>query len=153
MDGVPYQVGSCGVLGACRRRAVATMIIRSLTAFAIALTTLSAAIGNSCAQAPDVKVQGPWAYTRQTTGAAEAVRDMATTSASEDGNVWLLVACSQDRQATVAIMDVQAFPYPVARRAKVALRIDAHARLNVLGLAISDKQISIEPTSSHDLLP
>src|SRR5215467_173572 len=103
MGGVPYQVGSCAVPGSWRRRAAAIMVIRSLIASTVALMTLSAAIGNSCAQAPDVKVQGPWAYTRQTTGAAEAVQDMATTTASEDDNVWLLVACSRDRKATVAI--------------------------------------------------
>jgi hypothetical protein len=131
----------------------ATMASRPISTICIALTLLSVALNASCAETPDVKVQGPWAYTRQVQGASEAVRDVATTAAVDDSNVWLLLACDEDRRVTVSIMHVEELPFRVGSEVNVSLRIDDHPKLTMPAISIHNQQISIGSGSSHDLLP
>jgi hypothetical protein len=138
---------------ATRPPPAATIVLRSIFVSAIALVVLSAALDNSHAQTPDVGVQGPWAYTRQADRATEAVQDMAATTAIEDNDVWLLLACSDDRQMTISVMHIEEFSYPVMKRVNVSLRIDSHPSLGMPAVTVNSQQISIDPATSHDLLP
>jgi len=130
----------------------ASMIMRSVFIPAVALLVLLAATKNSSAQTSDIRVQGPWVYGTQV-DQAEAVQEMATTMAMGDDNVWLLLVCSQDRRLTISVMHLEEFSYPVESRVHVSLRIDTHPKLTMPAVRVDHKQISIDPASSHDLLP
>src|SRR5262245_30433948 len=129
------------------------MISRPFFTICLALMLLSGAADCSHAQTSDVGMQGRWIFTTQVDGATEARRDMATTAAIEDDNVWLLLTCSADRQTTLSFVDVEGFSYPVESRVDLSLGIDTHPTLTLSALKVNDGQISLDPASSRDLLP
>jgi hypothetical protein len=50
--------------------------------------------------APDVSVDGPWAYAQRFNKAANATEYMAATPAKEDADTWLLLACGAEGRVT-----------------------------------------------------
>jgi len=132
---------------------VRTIVGRSMFITIIALMTVPATRRASSAETSGFNAQGPWVYTHRIDPASEAVWHMATTVALEDDNVWLLLTCGEDRTMTVSIMHVEGFSYPVESSVSVSLRIDRHPTVRIPALPISNRQISIDPASSHDLLP
>jgi hypothetical protein len=154
MDRISHQDRSFARAGDGRDHAmVAAMIERPVPTICIMLMMLFAVFNRTSAQPPDIKTQGPWAYARQIEPASEAVLDMATTAAIDDGNVWLLLACNEDRELTVSIMHVTEFSYPVDSQVNISLRIDDHPKLTMPAVSIHNEQVSLASRSSHDLLP
>jgi len=129
------------------------MLFRSIFVSTVAIFMFSATTRASCAQRSGVRVQGPWIYTKQIDRATEMAQDMATTMATGEDNVWLVLVCSQDGQMTVSFMHIEEFSYPIDGRVNVSLRMDTHPKLTMPALRVNSKQISIDPGSSHDLLP
>ena len=118
--------------------------------FLLALSSLSRA---SAAQTPRVNTEGPWIYTRQIDPALESVQDMATTAAIKDDNVWLLLTCNEDRTVTLSFMHVEEFPYPLVDTISLLLRVDEHPSVSVHAWHVTNRQMSIDRTLSHELLP
>jgi hypothetical protein len=125
----------------------------SLFAFAVLTAGLLAA-GTLCvADTDELKVQGPWAYVKRSDGPARPVKYMATTRAVEDGNIWFLLACSQDKKMSAAIMHTDGFPYHLRRPLlQVGLQLDESPSISVSAAPIEEKQITIDPRFARDLV-
>jgi len=134
-----------------RRRRTMTLLFTLVSViFLVALLPLSRA---SAAETSGVNTDGPWIYTRQIDPASESVQDMATTAAIEDNNVWLLLTCNEDRTVTLSFMHVEEFPYPLGNTVSLLLRIDEHPTVSIHPRPVTNRQMSIDRTLSHGLLP
>jgi len=132
-------------------RGIRTVLVRSLFIAIILLMTVPTRRAFP-AEATGVGIQSPWIYTQRIDSGSEGVLHMATTAAIEDDNVWLLLTCGEDRTTTISVMHVDGFPYPVETPVAMLLRIDSHPNMRISALPISERQMSLDPASSHDLL-
>jgi hypothetical protein len=128
----------------CRRRA-ANIIA--------AATLMSAASALGCAaRAVEPKVQQPWAYTYRFDDARE-VEFMATTRATDEVDVWLLLACNSREQLHLSLVHPTQFPFALAGISRFVLRLDDSEPILLPVTAVEQKLVMADPRPAKDLLP
>jgi hypothetical protein len=129
-----------------RSRVALVAAVAARLGFAVA-----AASGAPGDRRDEIGVQGRWAYARQA-GPDETI-DMATTPATQDSDIWLLLACSGSARLSVALMHVDRFPFEVDGSSSVQVR---SAKLSLVSVAtgpIRPAQIVIDPTLMRHVMP
>ena len=104
------------------------------------------------AQEADVKSQPPWAYTYQV-DKANRTAFLATTPALNDGDVWLLLACTDAKAFSVSLMDADRFPYTLGDQTDLTLQLDGRQALVLSSAVIDHKQITVASGSMKELFP
>ena len=99
----------------------------------------------------EIGAQGPWTYTRL--GSRNVMMDMAATPAAEDPDIWLLVACDDNAQLSVALMHADRFPFRIGRSSSVELRSERLHRLSVAAKSFETSQIAIDPAMMRHVMP
>jgi hypothetical protein len=108
--------------------------------------------GSCVAQEADVKSQPPWAYTYQV-DKANRTAFLATTPALNDGDVWLLLACTEAKAFSMSLMDADGFPYTLGEQAYLTLQLDKRQALVLSAAVINRKQIAVTSDSMKELFP
>ena len=129
------------------------MINRSLVPWVVIAGLLVA--GSVClADTNQLKVQSPWAYMKRSEGPAKIVDYMATTSAMEDRDTFLVLVCTKDEQISAAIIRTDAFPYRLGQSLlQLSLRLDDLPAVSVAAAPIEPKQLTIHPQMARELVP
>jgi hypothetical protein len=104
------------------------------------------------AQEADVKSQPPWAYTHQV-DKANRIAFLATTPALNDGDVWLLLACTGAKAFSMSLMDADGFPYVLGEQANLTLQLDKRQTLVLSAAVIDHKQVTVVSDSMKELFP
>lgn len=104
------------------------------------------------AQPAEPRSQPPWAYTYRTDKSGNT-EFMATTPSAEDGDVWLLLACREDRRFTVSLMHSSAFPFALRTPARLALRLDDSPTIFSPASVLQEGQISADSAAVRYLFP
>ena len=121
------------------------------TASACVAIANAAAEGHMVAAPGEIGAQGPWAYTRL--GNRNVMMDMAATPAAEEADIWLLVACDDNAQLSVALMHADRFPFHIGLSSSVELRSARLPRLSVAAKGFETSQIAIDPTMMRHVMP
>jgi hypothetical protein len=95
--------------------------------------------------------QGRWAYSRQ--AAPDAVTDMATTPALQDGDVWLLFACSGEGRLSVALINTDRFAFEVDASSSVQLESAELSTVSVVAERLRPAQIVLDPNLVRHIMP
>jgi hypothetical protein len=99
----------------------------------------------------EIGIQGRWAYSRQ--AAPDAVIDMATTPASQDPDVWLLLACSGEGRLSVALMHTERFAFEVDASSAVQVESTKLSTVRVVAERFRPAQIVMDPTLVQHIMP
>jgi hypothetical protein len=79
---------------------------------------------------------------------------MATTSAIEDRDTFLILACSKDQRVSAAIVGLDSFSYQVGEAPlQLSLQLDDSPAVTVPALPKEGKQLLIHPQIARDLIP
>ena len=106
--------------------------------------------GSCMAQEADVKSQPPWAYTYQVDKANE-IEFLATTAALNDGDVWLLLACTEGKAFSMSLMGADGFPYLLGDQTNLTLQLDERPALVFSATVIDHKQVTVVSNSTKEL--
>jgi hypothetical protein len=140
----------------CRSRvltAAAGLVLAVTWAGAPGQVMVSAFAQLNDAAAPNVSVEGPWAYAQRFNKAANAPEYMAATPAKEDANTWLLLVCGAEGRVTAAFVNLARFPFSTLEVSSVLLRVNALPAIPVALTTVRPNQLTIAPKLAHHLLP
>jgi hypothetical protein len=113
---------------------------------------MNAAWALGSAQAVEPKVQQPWAYTYRLDDARE-VEFMATTRATDEVDVWLLLACNSREQLHLSLVRPTQFPFALEGISRVVLRLDESEPISLPVATVEHQLVVADPRSARDLLP
>lgn len=108
----------------------------------------------SAAQADtnQLKTQGPWIYIKRSQDAH--ITYLATTRATEDPDIFLLIACEAEGTVTASLMHTQGFRYRAdAPRIRLQLQLDNAPAVDIGGAFVQARQLSFELQQARDLVP
>lgn len=116
------------------------------------IAILGSAAGVAGEQPADgVQVQGRWAFTERPDGDGTAY--MATTSAVEDADTWLLLACAPGHRFAARLMHAGAFPFTLDERRPVELRSATFGTVAISVTPMSASQFAFDPRLLAQVLP
>jgi hypothetical protein len=108
----------------------------------------------SLADTDQLKVQGPWAYMKRSEGPAKLVDYMATTSAIEDRDTFLVLVCSEDQHVSAAIIRPDSFGYQLGESLlDLSLQLDDSPAVSVPAVPTGRSQLTIHPQLARELIP
>ena len=130
------------------RRSHALLLMAVAAQLGFAAAVASAAPGDGI---DEIRIQGRWAYSRQ--AAPDAVIDMATTPATQDPDVWFLLACSGEGRLSAALMHSERFSFDLDEASSVQLQSARLSSASAAAERSQPAQIVIEPTIVRHILP
>jgi hypothetical protein len=95
------------------RRSAQRILLSSTTAFCAILMN-----SPIIAELGELKVQGPWAYGYRI-DRENNIEFMATTSATEDDKVWLVLACKDNQRIGISMSDSAGFEFPLTENGQL----------------------------------
>ena len=99
----------------------------------------------------EIGIQGRWAYSRQV--GPEAPIDMATTPALQDADVWLLLACNENRRLSVALMHADRFSFELDDSSSVQVQSARLSSTAVVAERSHPAQIVLDPILVRHIMP
>jgi hypothetical protein len=115
---------------------------------------LLGSLSPSLADTNQLKVQGPWAYMKRLEGATNSVDYMATTSAIEDRDTFLVLVCSKDQHVSAAIIRSDGFGYQLGDSLlDLSLQLDDSPAVTVPAVPTGRSQLTIHPRLARELIP
>jgi hypothetical protein len=103
---------------------------------ALAVTIASGAPGDGRGQ---LAIEGRWAYSRQ--AGPDDTTDMATTPATQDGDVWFLLACSGNGRLSVALIHMDRFPFELDETSSLQMQSARLSMVSVVAERLRPAQI------------
>jgi hypothetical protein len=121
--------------------------------FAVVAAQLAAAIVNG---APgdgrgQLAVEGRWAYSRQ--AGPDDTTDMATTPATQDGDVWFLLACSGNGRLSVALIHMDRFPFELDETSSLQVQSARLSTVSVVAERLRPAQIVMDAALVQHIMP
>jgi hypothetical protein len=84
---------------------------------------------------------------------AREIEFMATTRATDDADVWLLLACNSREQLRLSLIHPTQFPFALAEKSRVVLRLDDREPVSLPVEPVEQKLVMADPQPAKDLLP
>jgi hypothetical protein len=126
----------------------------SLFIISLVVAGLLGSLPPSLADTNQLKVQGPWAYMRRSEGPTNSVDYLATTSAIEDRNTFLVLGCSEDQHVSAAIIRPDNFGYQLRESPlDLSVQLDDSPVVTVPAVQTARSQLTIHPQMARELIP